>query len=814
MKRFLQVFFSLIATLLIPHLAFAATYTVLNPPAINGGTDLSIQYLQDIFGVVDGVLHGSGSQIMGHMFLVFNIGALILGGIIIIYTIIAGILYTAHEGEPLGKKWSSLWLPVRTALGIAMLLPKASGYSIIQICLMWVIVQGVALADSVWDSALLYLAKGGMLVQQELQPSGNVIGAAAQVFRSEVCMYALQDILQQSYNEYTAKGNKAPTVPYFPGTITPIKTAPLPTCPDVNGPCLQIPGKASDAGYNTVYDSLQGICGNVAWGNTADINKIPGINADLSKELQQNQTIAIQQMILDLEGPAQTVAQTQLQLNNNNVTVPPVSSVLQPTILGNTAEDYQGIIEPTLAAIAGGGGSGSPFGVEQAILKQASDWGWIEAGSFYPVLTNTNNNLQSAAGTKINASGSSQTIRDNLGPDGNELKNKLPSFINSAYIPQVVNLFQSDSSLEKFIQDAKNNYTVNSGLKGDNKAAAQALQVIQQVGGRSGSYLSIVFGPLVGPLIGILNAFVALGTSQISNFNPVVAIGLLGGSLITLVAQVWIGGAISAAVVTGVLGGIPCIEEASVPMTVFLWIVPFLWSILGALFVNGCVMAFYIPMIPFILFTFTAIGWFISVIEAMAAGPIIALGITHPEGHEIMGKADTAVMLLASVFLRPSLMIIGFIAGIILSYVSIWFLNQGFFEAFTLSAISNFSGVVAFLIGIPALLVMYIILVIAILNQSFALIYLLGDRVMGWLGVQAQHLGEMASAGLREGEGGFRTGMGELGKGAQAMSDASGKRRDARTAKGTSTPSSSSSGEGSTDLQVAEQTKPPGTEGS
>jgi defect-in-organelle-trafficking protein DotA len=801
MKRLFQVLFSLIATLLVPHLAFAETYSVLNPPAINNGTDLSIQYLQDIFGVVDGVLHGSGSQIMGHMFLVFNIGALILGGIVIIYTIVAGILYTAHEGEPLGRNWSSLWIPIRTALGIALLLPKASGYSVIQICLMWVIVQGVALADSVWDSALLYLAQGGMLVRQELQPNTNVVDTSAQVFRSEVCMYALQNILQKSYDEYTAQGNKAPVVPYFPATITPIKTSPLPTCPNVNGPCLQIPGKASDAGYNTVYDSLQGICGNIAWGNTADISKIPGINAALSKELQQNQTIAIQQMILDLEGPAQTVVQTQLQLGNNTTTIPPVSDVLQPTVLGNAAEDYQGIIEPTLAAIAGGGGNNN--NVSQALLKQASDWGWIEAGTFYPVLTNTNNNLQSAAGTKINASGSAQTISDSFGPNGSELKNILPSFTNSAYLPQVVSLFKSDSSLEKFIQNAKSSYTVNAGLKGNNQTAAQALQVIQQIGGHSGTVLSLVFGPLVGPLIGILNSFVALGTSQISNFNPVVAIGLLGGSLISLVAQVWIAGAISAGVLTGALGAIPCIEEASVPMTVFMWIVPFLWAILGALFVNGCVMAFYIPMIPFIIFTFTAIGWFIGVIEAMAAGPIIALGITHPEGQPIMGKADTAVMLLAGIFLRPSLMIIGFIAGIILSYVSIWFLNQGFFEAFTLSAITNFSGVIAFLIGIPALLFMYVALVIAILNQSFALIYLLGDRVLGWLGAQSQQIGDMAAKGLQAAESGVQSGMGKFGDTAGAMAKSQGERRDARKVDASKSPQGGG-GSGQTELNIGQ----------
>ncbi|HBT4279727.1 TPA: hypothetical protein MBN48_005259, partial [Klebsiella pneumoniae] len=48
---------------------------------------------------------------------------LMLGGIMAAYVLIAGTMVTAHDGEMLGKKWSSMWLPIRTALGTAFLLP-------------------------------------------------------------------------------------------------------------------------------------------------------------------------------------------------------------------------------------------------------------------------------------------------------------------------------------------------------------------------------------------------------------------------------------------------------------------------------------------------------------------------------------------------------------------------------------------------------------------------------------------------------------------------------------------------------------------
>src|SRR6185312_160359 len=126
----------------VPALVFADgdlsfTLTGLFTPAPN---DLSVRYLSDIFGVVDGVLHGTGTQIVGTIFGVFNSAVLALGSIIIMYVLLVGTLNTAHEGELLGKKWSSVWVPVRSAVGFSLLLPKASGYSMIQIFVMWVVV--------------------------------------------------------------------------------------------------------------------------------------------------------------------------------------------------------------------------------------------------------------------------------------------------------------------------------------------------------------------------------------------------------------------------------------------------------------------------------------------------------------------------------------------------------------------------------------------------------------------------------------------------------------------------------------------------
>ncbi len=62
----------------------------------------------------------------------------------------------------------------------------------------------------------------------------------------------------------------------------------------------------------------------------------------------------------------------------------------------------------------------------------------------------------------------------------------------------------------------------------------------------------------------------------------------------------------------------------------------------------------------------------------MVAEPVVALGDNHPEGHDAFGKGEQAILILMNVFLRPAMMIIGYIIAIALCYVSVWIINAGF----------------------------------------------------------------------------------------------------------------------------------------
>src|SRR3990167_5356050 len=129
--------------------------------------DQSVYYLGQIFGTMGSILTPDPAPlILGEMFKTLNTIILTIGVMIVLYITIVGVIKTAHEGEPLGKQWSTLWLPLRMTMGIVGLIPSASGYSIIQIIIMWVVIQGIGAADTVWSTAIGYKDLAGSLVAE------------------------------------------------------------------------------------------------------------------------------------------------------------------------------------------------------------------------------------------------------------------------------------------------------------------------------------------------------------------------------------------------------------------------------------------------------------------------------------------------------------------------------------------------------------------------------------------------------------------------------------------------------------------------
>lgn len=901
-------------------------------------TDYSLGFLSNIFGMVDGVLHGTGSQMMGSIFTVFNAAVLALGGIIIMYTLIVGTLNTAHEGKMLGQKWSSIWIPVRSTVGLALLIPKASGYCLMQIFVMWTVVQGVGAADKVWNSALAYLNRGGVIVKTSMTPeasnnadSGLLAQGAGAILSGEVCMLGLQKLLEVQREVYlNQKSNKtgpcytppasgtanqlsepfatfcATTVPDFLATVD-ASTFQSKNYPAESQDVIKLPLPNFDATQNKLYPQLNGICGEIQWnpiaqsvvgdksvqysntgtdifGNkgglrhthtrtetTTDLQlEVSTLTSDDMETIRLSRATAIQQIYLDYIPVATSMITNDPEFdsksaNTSSTTNPafqqaviafgvPYTTTGSPctssdatcslwrSALGSALFagtefqyallDYNAIMMPTVNLISQARGKAN-LSNKRSFIAGAQAAGWMNAGSYFFDLISLNGSSNNSLGSATNNQNATdeETGLDKSQSYGAGFASGIPGggcndlSKASASTNLLCKLFKNDETLVKPIgnlvgtpsqspstpvkEAASNPKTIDpsSTVQGfstnamiiqipggqvpfkvtkfkmplvlEMKADLSTLPKYSFPCGRVG--FKYIGGVCLGEILGdafynnfirwIINIFVSYSAQlendmlmialytplkmisviftngvniiQTQDVNPIIALAEMGAQYINESVKIWF--QIINIVLIAFLNPIIPVLPGFVAIACVILVSPLLISWMGVMVAIGFSTAYYLPFLPYMVFTFGTIAWLMAVIEAMVAAPIVALGVTHPEGEGILGKGEAAVMILMNIFLRPSMMIIGYIAAIALCYVSVWIINAGFSNV--LKFIQNediyttWAGIYAFFFGI----VIYTTMYLTVAEKSFTLIYKLPDEVLRWIGGHAEQTGQQAA---------------------------------------------------------------------
>ena len=340
--------FIVISFLIINH-AYAGEYT---PPV----TDSSVEKLAAVFGSIitsirDG---GSGNETeattLGTMISVLNAACLFVGMLFTTFITIRGIVDSAESAEVLGKKMSSSWLPIRITAGASMLLPLSSGYSAIQVIVIWCVLQGVGIADKIWSAGVEKIAEQGWIAPPILPETRKL---AAIALRSEVCAGAMNAT-------YAAQGLDTKVAPYTVGAAS-------------TGGSYEISSiewRAS-AGYkdNTV-------CGGVSL--TKNKND-QGDMSEISSDIQNAQIAALQTMISEL----QPIADKIVAGDDTSVSVSDINKA---------ADNYTSSLAQAVNSII----QSKTGGAKTEFLKTAQDAGWIYAGTWFPHLSHLNDALQSA----------------------------------------------------------------------------------------------------------------------------------------------------------------------------------------------------------------------------------------------------------------------------------------------------------------------------------------------------------------------------------------------------------------------------------
>lgn len=343
--------FILIAILALPVWA-ADTGTASNLHAFTPPPgDISIDFLHQIFGTAADGIGAGGSTVIGEMMRVFNNAVLFLAMFFVMYTTIMGTINSAHDGVILGKKMSEIWVPIRTVGGSAMLLPLASGFSLIQMGVLWLAMQGVGVADATWQAAMSQFATNGTLGRVSVPDSRPL---AANILRSEVCAAAMN-------KQFTDSGRATRITLMMP------QPQQLP-----NGDLVTTWSWGSPEFINPA------VCGALAWQQSSQSALTADVTRAAALPILQAQGIAVAQMIAELQPTAQMIVAFQHPA---------------PGALDIAAKHY----EDAIAVAAKAAVDASPDVARQAFISKAETGGWILAGSFFNDMIRLNDSIQAAA---------------------------------------------------------------------------------------------------------------------------------------------------------------------------------------------------------------------------------------------------------------------------------------------------------------------------------------------------------------------------------------------------------------------------------
>lgn len=156
-------------------------------------------------------------------------------------------------------------------------------------------------------------------------------------------------------------------------------------------------------------------------------------------------------------------------------------------------------------------------------------------------------------------------------------------------------------------------------------------------------------------------------------------------------------------------------------------------------------LSFMVPLIPNLIYASAVIAWFVQVVSSVIAAPIMAIGLISAGPG--LGRAGPALVLMLNLFIRPPMVVLGFVAGLLLFNTLVPLFTQSLLYVIdslvsvesSVGSSSFFSGPIGFIISlIPIMLFQYAYLfgIIALITRSFTLVFSLPDQVLTWIGGQ------------------------------------------------------------------------------
>lgn len=674
--------------------------------ARGGDSDLAIAWLQALFHgepLVGGQSSGGSfaqiAEAIHKVLRVYSVGFLVLAGFLLLYYALMLVAQTAHAGQIAWNRTSKMWAPLRFALVLGLLVPVGSGLNVGQAMIVKLAEQGSALASNAWQSAAISM-KGAFagLVAPRGPDLRHVVLRAVEI---ETC--------RAIYNHHYATHQTDEAVRFI-GSISGFdKMKATPTAEETwrYANDLHVNPALCGAYRFPAPSSLMIADAPSLNGRTLETDAALPVFGDAART-------AAERLSLQAAALAARIASPFAQ----NAAIKQPSREAEPN-LASFLKEQQDLLDARLVGLAK-----ERAQAEERLLKDAEDNGWVAASSVLFELMSKQLFLGALADRSAPAIDPPILGRKALGfaEVTRDIKEKagLRGFAD-AHLEKVVSLYEKAGvSMQK-----ARAWLYGGQMKDAELILPSSLDVDDQLA--AGSDSERAFALFRRALDSGFASFGVWGKSaydpsrvsttaltQDMKEKPIAALVEMGRRYNDLGA--WL---------MGVAGRGFAQDSAIVPAAVYVFVG-------GLLALAGLALLFLVPLIPLFRFIAGLLTWILLVFEAVVSVPLVALVHMNPTGEGLFSDmAKKAYGLWLSVFIRPFLMVFGFLVGWAAFFLGLLF-THALFEFLTSRLMivqsDTLTGVRVFF----ALL--YAALAVVITNVSFKGISFFPQRAIEWLG--------------------------------------------------------------------------------
>ena len=687
---------------------------LLTPPS----TDQSVGILNKLFGTTDwhaiymhSIGFASGGSVFFHLLSAFDIVVFAFVTLVSVYVVSVNVVSHAHAGEAHGNH-HVLWTPLRSAMAMLMLAPiPGVGISLVQGLLLFFVYLSIGGGNYLANQAIDFMISNPSAMATSVTLHGGK-QLAEDIVQSEYT--------QQFFVDYESPATgAAPSIGVFTGG------------PVWHGDLLGSAGK-----YVYTFTTPSGLAS--AMGGDGILGSITIPCHSQNGPMCQSQVAAVQQMAQTLAawvGPFVNSTMAAPGSNSGSTTNRPAAQPPAGAVpIQQAVAQYDATIQAGAQQEASQRQSqiaASTQGLQDTVRR----YGWFSLGSYYWAIAHVDQKLQARvdeapawSGYNAGAVQGGLSRQDRARFTGT-MKNMADGYVAATASPHEGLIATAENQIWHSRAPWYAIVPADLLLKGD------PIHNLQQAG-------NVIMDSEGFALTGYIAArTIAKAGSREANNIPGVS-ELFGAA-------------------------------AGIPQSVLKYLSPYMLGAFLALTTLGAVWAYYLPAVPFIIWTFEIVGWVILIVEALPASALWAAGVSLPEGEGLIGpRGEQGVMLFMENFMRPALMVLGFFA----SFLVLDTLGNAVGGAFALFA--GHEGTQGFFTRHNPLTwfaqaALVTIIAVMLSHKIFSLIHHIPENVMRWINGAGRSLGGQEAHGeARQMFAGFAASRGKT-VGLDAMSGSS-----------------------------------------